>query len=135
MKHILTFVLLVFFSQAFGLEIKPYPQAKITPEQWQKYYAEVKTSIGTTEKRAEDQGLVTYNDSAQHVHYAFTLENHPAHPAWIARIVLEKNGELFVQQIGYFAGDEQPFAKLFAQYQSLNKEMQKWLNEERNKKR
>jgi len=134
MNKILAICLLVFSPLVFGLEVSPYPQGKISLDQWKTYYAEVKKTLSATEKRVEDQGLVTYSDSTKNVHYAFTLDNHPAHPAWISRVIIDKNGELYVKQLGYFAGSEPPFATLFAQYQALNLEMQKWLNEQRNKK-
>ena len=54
------------------------------------------------------------------MNYAFTTKGHPAHPAWITRQVVESEDTVDIKQIGYFAGDEEPFAKLFQQYLELN---------------
>ena len=54
------------------------------------------------------------------MNFAFTLPGHSAHPAWITRQLIESGGTLDMTQIGYYAGNEEPFAELFRQYQQLN---------------
>lgn len=133
MKLTITTILLLMHFSAFALEVKPYPKAKISIKEWKSYYYEVKESIGETEKIAAEHRLVTYVDRIKNAHFAFTQEHHPAHPSWVTRIIVEHSGGLSVQQLGYFAGNEQEFAKLFAQYQEVNKNMKQWVNEQRAK--
>lgn len=107
-------------AQAF----RPYPAPKITEEQWLAYYLEVKSKPGTTQEVSPGQQLVVITDHATHTQYSFTALGHPAHPAWIARQVIEKDGRIEVQQTGYFAGSEAHFAELFDAYLALNRRMQ-----------
>ena len=109
-------------STLSAVEYKPYPAARITPEQWTAYHAQVRTEHAASAQELREHKLVTYNDRATVTSYAFTQPGHPAHPAWITRrIVLGEKPT--VDQIGYFAGDEAPFAELFRQYQETNKRM------------
>jgi len=66
---------------------------------------------------------VSFTDQATHTFYAFTAADHPAHPAWITRQVVEQDGGISIQQIGYFAGEEDPFAALFDDYLALSDEL------------
>ena len=52
--------------------------------------------------------------------WVFTTKDNPAHPAWITRQMVEEDGEVRVKQIGYYAGSEPAFAKLFRAYQDRN---------------
>ena len=54
--------------------------------------------------------------------FAFTTEGHPAHPSWITRQVVESEGTIDMQQIGYFAGEEEAFSVLFGQYAQLTEQ-------------
>ncbi len=78
---------------------------------------------GNTEQRFDDQNLVVYFNNPESTTYAFTLVGHPAHPAWITRRAVEQAGTINMQQIGYFAGKEVHFAKLFKQYLDLNEKI------------
>ena len=133
MKSVITIILLLVHTSTFALDIKPFPKAGVSTEEWKSYYEEVKNSIGETEKIAIEQRLVTYVDKTKNAHYAFTLENHPAHPSWVTRVIVENSGDLSVQQLGYFAGSEPEFAKLFSLYQEVNENMKKWVSEQRAK--
>jgi hypothetical protein len=42
------------------------------------------------------------------------------HPAWITRQMTEENGRVRVKQIGYFAGNEGPFAVPIREFQGHN---------------
>lgn len=124
-KIFLTLLLIFYTSFVYSLEYMPYPTADISEEQWSEYYEKMKALFGQTEVKHDTQGLATYSDPESRTQYAFTLPNHPAHPAWITRQVV-KNGEgISMQQVGYFAGNEEEFAKLFKDYQLLNEEIQK----------
>ncbi len=65
--------------------------------------------------------LVVFNsDRPGGILYAFTQPGHAAHPAWIARRLVQTGQNLSMDQVGYFAGQEAPFAALFQQYQELS---------------
>jgi hypothetical protein len=112
---------LAFFvvMSSWGQEYKPYPLAKISRQEWQTYFDEVRAKQMVTERRFPDENLVTYYSVATGMNWAFTTPGHLAHPAWIARHVVVRDGQTLVDQIGYFAGDEAPFSALFQSYQKL----------------
>ena len=103
-------------------EYQPYPEARITPEQWQSYYELVRSNHGETAREYPEQKLVVFNDASQRMQLAFTMPGHPAHPAWVTRQTIEIDGTVSIQQIGYFAGDEAPFAELFRAYGRLTEQ-------------
>lgn len=121
-------LLLISAPAVMAVEFRPFPEAQVTAEQWQDYYDEVRQSLGATERRFPDLKLVTYDDAAVGAAYAFTRPGHPAHPAWVSRRIIEKDGSYAIEQIGYFAGAEGPFAALFAEYRALNDEIGAALN-------
>lgn len=103
-----------------AVEIEPFPRAKITVEQWQEYFDKVSHDFGATKRIYEEQNLVVFSNDELHANFAFTTKNHAAHPAWVTRYVIQNNDSISIAQIGYFAGDEAPFAKLFKEYAKLN---------------
>lgn len=105
-------------------EFRPHPQARITPEQWQAYFDEVKTKHGATEQQFQAEHLVLYNDSKSLMSWAFTTPGHPAHPAWVTRQPVTDGSQVKIRQIGFYAGDEVAFRKLFATYLVLTSKMQ-----------
>lgn len=115
------FTVVLFFAATvtYAAEYMPYPEAKVTKEQWQSYAEEVSREFQASERRYPDQRLTTYSDDASRMSFAFTMPGHPAHPAWITRQVVEANGSIDLRQIGYFAGEEESFAELSRQYQEL----------------
>lgn len=118
------FTLLLFSSLAYGAEFKPYSDAKISLKKFEKYQTIIVSEFGNSVIQVPDQNLVVYLDNSKG-NYAFTTANHAAHPAWIARRVIEKNGSIDIEQIGYFAGKEKPFTILFQQYFELNEKIKK----------
>ena len=122
--------LLISGSIARAIEYKPYATPRVTEEQWTAYFQEVKAAHGTSIQEIRDQHLVVFHGGG--VSYAFTQPGHPAHPAWITRRIVEKEGGLHIEQIGYFAGSEEPFAKLFADYQALNNRMIEAIRQKKN---
>ncbi len=114
-------VLLAASSAAWAIEFEPFPDSQITAAQWNAYYQDVAAAYGASVRQLPDQHLVTFDDNAGGVHYAFTRPGHPAHPAWITRkIIQDPDGKLRISQVGFFAGNEAPFAGLFREYQGLN---------------
>ncbi len=127
MKH--RIYLLAFISayalsfQVIAQEFKPYPRADITVAQWLTYFNEVREKHGTTVQDLDDEKLLVYTDKTTTTIYGFTKPGHPAHPAWITRKPEQRGDSLFIGQIGYFAGSEPPFAKLFRDYLALNERL------------
>ena len=121
-------LLFAFLAAAVSLSVhaqvfRPFPHARITVAQWAAYFAEVSAKVGTTVRLSPDKLLLGISDSATHTHYVFTRPGHPAHPAWIARHLLEDQKEVKVEQIGYFAGEEAAFADLFRFYGRMNEQL------------
>lgn len=108
---------------AAAQEYQPYPSPRITVEQWQRYLELVRRSHEASAEVYKDARLVGFTDEATRTFYIFTTRGHRAHPAWITRQVVEEEGKVHVRQIGYFAGDEEPFAELFNEYLQRNEEL------------
>jgi hypothetical protein len=123
MRSIIFALALLLSTLASAQEFKPFPRAGITPAQWQAYYDEVSTKHQTNVQVVEAERLIIFNDAESKTFYAFTQPGHPAHPAWITRKVEVRNDNLFIGQIGYFAGDEPQFARLFKAYLDLNEKL------------
>jgi len=121
MKQIVVAVA-IFLSAALAVAgespvYKPFPVAQVSPAQWETYREQVHAAHGASLRRFPDEHLEVLHSSDNVMHFAFTTEGHPAHPAWITRSAQKGS----VDQIGYFAGNEEPFAKLFQSYLELTK--------------
>lgn len=123
MRAIAVAVVGLLVGTVVAQEYKPYPRARITTEQWQQYFAEVSSKHAASRLEVPTENLVVFENTAEYMSYAFTRPGHPAHPAWVTRQLVQDNVGVNVRQIGYFAGDEEPFAKLFRAYQQLNAQM------------
>jgi hypothetical protein len=104
-------------------EFQPYPQPKITAEQYARYAEQVLQTLGHSTEILKDQKLIAFSDERSRTFYVFTTKDHPAHPAWITRQMVEEDGQVRVKQIGYFAGNEEAFAALFREYQGRNQQL------------
>ena len=122
--HRLVLISCLFTSSLLAASYSPYQDSKITLEQWQAYYELVQHEFGETREELSRALLVLFEDAASSTYYAFTLPGHPAHPAWITRKLVDEDGEVSMQQIGYFAGEEQPFSELFQDYAELAYQLQ-----------
>jgi hypothetical protein len=116
-------VLVFATSATLAIELKPYPTEKITEAQWNDYFGQVKAAYGASMQELSDQRLVVFHDEGTATSYGFTETGHAAHPAWITRRIVQEGDKLYVDQIGYFAGNEAAFAVLFQQYQATNQKM------------
>jgi hypothetical protein len=110
-------------ASTLALEFKPYPVAQITAAQWASYYEQVRSAHGADRQEFPAERLIVFHDKTTATSYAFTQPGHAAHPAWITRKIVQKGTDIFVDQIGYFAGSEPPFAVLYQQYQAVNQRM------------
>lgn len=115
-------------TAAVAQEFKPYARANISVAQWQTYFNEVREKHGANVQDNQEQGLLIYTDLATSTLYAFTKPGHPAHPAWVTRRPEQRNDNVVIAQIGYFAGEEAPFARLFRDYLALNEKIKENLN-------
>jgi hypothetical protein len=106
-------------------EYQPYPQPKVTIEQWQAYLNSVRESLEPTAEIYKDKHIVAFQNPDTRTFYIFTTKDHPAHPAWVTRQLVEQDGQVKVRQIGYYAGNEQAFDKLFREYLQRNEELMK----------
>lgn len=110
-------------APAGAQEFQPYPQPKITAEQYARYADQVLQSFGHSTEILKDQKLIAFSDERSRTFYVFTTKDHPAHPAWITRQMVEEDGQVRVKQIGYFAGNEEAFSRLFREFQGRNKQL------------
>ena len=104
-------------------EFQPYPTPQITREQWAQYAEQIRQTYLASAEILAGQNQVAFSDMRTRTFWIFTTKDHPAHPAWITRQMVEENGQVHVRQIGYFAGSEPEFAKLFRFYQERNAQL------------
>jgi len=123
LKQLAFLVLVSLGPVALAQEFRPYPSPKITVEQWAKYAAQVRQNFEPTAEVLKGKHLIAFSDPRSRTFYIFTTKDHPAHPAWITRQMVEDGGQVRVRQVGYFAGSEEEFAKLFRDYQQRNEEL------------
>lgn len=83
----------------------------------------MRQNYGSTAEILKGQHLIAFSDLRTRTFYIFTTKDHPAHPAWITRQMVEEGGQVNVRQIGYFAGSEAEFDKLFREYQGRNEQL------------
>lgn len=108
-------------------DFMPYPRPQITPEQWQSYFEEVRGKHAQSERQYPNEHLVVYEDRGSYSSWAFTSPGHPAHPAWVTRQVVQGERGASIRQIGYFAGDETEFKKLFKTILAVTRRAQEQL--------
>jgi hypothetical protein len=125
MKTVALLAALTLAAPAHAQEWQPYPQPKITVEQWKAYLESVREYHEASAEIYEDKGIVVFSNPDTRTFYIFTTKDHPAHPAWISRQLVEEGGQVHVRQIGYYAGKEEPFDKLFREYLQRNEELKK----------
>ena len=104
-------------------EFQPYPTPQITREQWAQYAEQIRQTYLASAEILAGQNQVAFSDMRTRTFWIVTTKDHPAHPAWITRQMVEEGGQVHVRQIGYFAGSEPEFAKLFRFYQERNAQL------------
>lgn len=110
-------------AAARAQEFQPYPSPKVTVDQWQKYLLEVRSRHEASLEVYKDKNVVVFSDPTTRTFYIFTTKDNPAHPAWITRQIVEQGGKVNVRQIGYFAGAQEPFDRMFSEYLQLNEQL------------
>ena len=116
----LSLVAILAVAPALAQEFQPYPQPKVTPEEFAAYAEQVRQNHGFTADIIREDNVIVFSDERTRTFWVFTTKDNPAHPAWITRQMVEENGQVRVRQIGYYAGSEPAFAKLFRAYQDRN---------------
>jgi hypothetical protein len=104
-------------------DFQPYPTPQITTTQWMDYAELVRQTYGATADYIKEERVIVFSDLRTRTFWVFTTKDHPAHPAWITRQMVEEEGQVHVRQIGYFAGSEPEFSKLFRSYQERNAQL------------
>jgi hypothetical protein len=107
-------------APAVAQEFQPYPQPKITVDEYARYSEEIRQAYASTAQVVREENVIVFSDMRTRTFYVFTTKDHPAHPAWITRQMVEEGGQVRVRQIGYFAGSEPAFAKMFRDYEQRN---------------
>jgi hypothetical protein len=104
-------------------QFRPFTEPRITEAQWQTYYSEVSTKFAKTLRDLETENLQLFFNEATFVTYTFTKPGHPAHPAWITRLVVAAGEKVTVGQHGYYAGSEIEFEKFSDSFKVLNERL------------
>lgn len=125
MKALWLLAAIAFAAPALAQEFQPYAQPKITVDQWKDYLEKVRELHEASAEIFKDKAIVVFSNPETRTFYIFTTRDHPAHPAWITRQVVEEGGLVHVRQIGFFAGRQEPFDKLFREYQMRNDDLVK----------
>jgi hypothetical protein len=110
-------------SIANAQQFRPFTEPRITEAQWQVYYSEVSTKFAKTLRDMGTENLQLFFNEATFVTYTFTKPGHPAHPAWITRLVVAAGEKVTVSQHGYYAGSEVEFEKFSDSFKALNERL------------
>jgi hypothetical protein len=108
---------------AAAQQFRPYAEPQITPAQWDDYYNQVATKFSKTLRELEADNLQMFFNETTFVTYTFTKVGHPAHPAWITRLVVATTDKVTISQLGFYAGSEQEYKKLFDSFNDLNERL------------
>jgi hypothetical protein len=109
-------------------QFRPFTEPRITEAQWQTYHTEVSTKFAKTLRDMGAENLQLFFNEATFVTYTFTKPGHPAHPAWITRLVVAVGEKVTVSQHGYYAGSEIEFEKFSDSYKALNERLKNSLS-------
>jgi len=132
MWRIFCITFLVFFLArcSVALEFMPYPAAQISQEQFEVFFNKARERLSHSQRTYRHQHMVIFKDDFNGHHYAFTLPGHAAHPSWIVRRIVNHEGELQIQQVGYYVNEEAAFVELFDAYLKLNETIKPQLQEQ-----
>jgi hypothetical protein len=115
-------------TSAHAQQFRPFTEPRITEAQWQTYHSEVSTKFAKTLRDMGAENLQLFFNEATFVTYTFTKPGHPAHPAWITRLVVAAGEKVTVSQHGYYAGSEIEFEKFSDSYKALNERLKNSLS-------
>jgi len=95
-----------------------FPTDKISKEQWQTYFDEVKAIPSVVQSTAPNQIILAV--VAENTIYVFTTESHPAYPAVVKRQVQSINGSLRINRQGHYAGSKDAFDYWWHEFDALD---------------
>jgi hypothetical protein len=96
-----------------------FPDEHITVEDWNTYFAEVKTLPDVTINESDQQTTIIRQNPSL-VIYSFTTPSNPAHPGIVIRqLVMTKDG-YGMHRTGYYAGSREAFARWWSAFGSLD---------------
>jgi hypothetical protein len=116
------------YGDAAAQLFRPYQEPRITEAQWNEYYLEVSTKFAKSLREIEADNLQMFFNEATFVTYTFTKSGHPAHPAWITRLVVAAADKVTISQHGFYAGSEQEFEKFADSFKALNERLKNSLS-------
>lgn len=107
-----------------------FPTDKITLEQWQVYFQEIKSLPGAQIKESANQVTVSFSDSATGTTiYAFTAPANPAYPAVIRRHLRFKEGDgWYIDRKVHYVGDINIFARWWQSFDALDEAVRRDMN-------
>jgi hypothetical protein len=108
------FALTFLNSSANAQAFKPYATTKVTQAQWSEYYDQVKLRHGPSVRELEQDKLQMFFNLETQVVYTFTKAGHPAHPAWVSRLLVASGDKYALSLNGFYAGSEVEYKKLYA---------------------
>jgi hypothetical protein len=111
-------------AQAF----RPFKESRISAVQWQEYFSLVSVKFASSLRDLEKDHLQMYFDSATGVTYTFTKPSHPAHPAWVSRMIVVVDGNYAASQAGFYAGSQNEYHLLYASISEMNERLRKGLS-------
>jgi hypothetical protein len=111
-------------AQAF----RPFKESRISAVQWQEYHSLVSVKFASSLRDLEKDHLQMYFDGATGVTYTFTKPSHPAHPAWVSRMIVAVDGNYAASQAGFYAGSQSEYHLLYAGIAEMNERLRKGLS-------
>jgi len=125
MKIFTTIMLVLFSSPIFAVEVSPYKEPRVSVEEWNNYHKAIFKELEKWRKAYKLIDLEIFNDGVTRSSIGFTMSGHDAHPSWVTRYVEMTDGSVYIKVVGYYAGDEKAYRKLFQHYQELANQAQK----------
>ena len=111
-------LLLIICGGNYGLadQSRRFPQPRISAQEWQTYFDEVKAKSGAQDiSRADRPDVVAIAVPSEQAVYYFTKPG-GAHPAVVIAQVIQRGTAILIEHSGYFAGSEEAFAKWFGAF-------------------
>jgi hypothetical protein len=104
-------------------EVRRFPQARITAEQWRTFLQETRSKEGAVAIRYVNLTRIVVRQEA--AVYFFTRPNHPAHPAAVRRSMVIYADKQYVHTSGYYAGNPRAFVAWMKLFQTEDENWQR----------
>jgi hypothetical protein len=110
-------------SEGHAQLFRPFPETNINQAQWDDYFYEVRQKHALGARDLESEKLQMFFNAQTQVVYTFTKPGHPAHPAWISRLIVSVDKKLALSVVGYYAGSQTEYQRLFDQYMRTSEQL------------